>query len=228
VEGVVLGDESFALAGRQARPARHGPQQGVERIGGVLNEYRHRGNLNVPEQVRDVPAGHLIAPEPCLRLRHVVVPLRGARERPIEISLDRPRAGELGCDPRKRGAEGLLILGAARVLQSKVGEECDRPAVDEGIGDEQRAEESTEFRRSLQLAPVPLRSPQQLVGVADDAGPLKLADAIDRLGGTAAAEREVAAVDHVAERAPLDVGYNRLERREIAVDVRDDRERHSG
>jgi hypothetical protein len=35
-------------------------------------------------------------------------------------------------------------------------------------------------------------------------------------------------VDHVAECAPLDVGYNRIERHEIAVDVRDDRERHSG
>jgi hypothetical protein len=55
---------------------------------------------------------------------------RHAATRLIKISVQLPLAGQLGCDPRKRGADGLLSLGAARFLHSKLGEECDLPAVD--------------------------------------------------------------------------------------------------
>jgi hypothetical protein len=46
-----------------------------------------------------------------------------------------PVGGELGCDPRQRGAESLLILVTGRVLQPEVGHECERPAAHERVGD---------------------------------------------------------------------------------------------
>jgi hypothetical protein len=90
---------------------------------------------------------------------------------------------------------------------------------------EQRSQERDELRRTLHLLRERLRPPQHLVGVAHHARPAQLAHQVDHLGRLPAAQSEVAALQHAGNAAPLEVGDHRLECDEVAVDVRDDRER---
>jgi hypothetical protein len=65
--------------------------------------------------------------------------------------------------------------------------------------------------------------PQHLVGVADDARPVQLTYPVNHLTRLPPRECQVATMQHPLNAAAVEVGDNRLERDEVAVDVRDDR-----
>jgi hypothetical protein len=69
-----------------------------------------------------------------------------------------------------------------------------------------------------------VRTPEQLVGVADHAVPGELANPIDHFGRAGAHEREVATVQDQVGTPMIEVCGNRLERGEIAVNVGDQRD----
>ena len=50
MEGLIFGGEGVALSGCQSCPERHGAEQRIELVSGVLQEGRHRGDVHVMEQ----------------------------------------------------------------------------------------------------------------------------------------------------------------------------------
>ena len=131
VNVVLLGDQRFALAGREAPPERHRPQHGVEFVGGVLDDIgRSRSGRRWTD--RDVPARGSWLPS-----RHTSdtsSPLLDAGEHPS-------RFRSVGHSPAARGQPWRAQPGApvdlrrcARpAIQSR--RAGDRSAVDEGISD---------------------------------------------------------------------------------------------
>jgi hypothetical protein len=67
---------------------------------------------------------------------------------------------------------------------------------------------------------------QGLIGVAKDAGPAKLTDAVDDFHRVRAAKRQVAAVQHQVGMNLLEVCEDGLERRKVAMNVGNDRDSH--
>ena len=90
---------------------------------------------------------------------------------------------------------------------------------DRGVHVEQQPQQRPESRRAFLEAGAPLGHPQQLVGVADDAGPAQLADQVDDFGSLTTHQCKVAAVDDLLDAAALDVRDDGLERCQVAVDV---------
>lgn len=71
-----------------------------------------------------------------------------------------------------------------------------------------------------------LSSPEGLVGIPDHAGPPQLAHPVDDRRRLRAHEREIPTVQHDVGCPALDVGDDRVEGRQAAVDVGDDRDSH--
>src|SRR5207244_643424 len=80
--------------------------------------------------------------------------------------------------------------------------------------------------RTLLLRCVFLGPPEQLVGVADDPRPAELAHTVHNLGRLCAHQREIAALQRQGRLAELEIPDHGLERGEVAMDVRDDRDPH--
>jgi hypothetical protein len=84
-----------------------------------------------------------------------------------------------------------------------------------------------ELREAIRNRSQRLGSPQNFVGVSDDAGPVETLDEVDDFGGSGAAANQVAGVDDDVGTNFTDVRDHRLKRGQISVDVGNDCDLHS-
>ena len=96
-----------------------------------------------------------------------------------------------------------------------------------GVRLEQPSQQHRQLRRAVTLASLLFWTPQQLVGVAEYSLPAQFADPVDHLGRSGPHQRKVPPVNDAIDCLSADVSDDRLKRRQVAVDIGDDRQSHN-
>jgi hypothetical protein len=95
-----------------------------------------------------------------------------------------------------------------------------------GVRIEQPSQQRLKLWRALALAGVLVRTPEQLVGVPDNARPAELPDPVDHFSRARPHQGEIAAVNDAVNPSVRDVLDHGVEGGEVPVDVADDGQSH--
>src|SRR5437899_1383268 len=242
--GTVLGHRP---GGRTARPDGRGEDVGIGRAGGP-----EVGGHLVDVVLDPVDRDGAVLDQQVGGARIAVVGVAGAARVGDGQAADMPDEGHVDVaedgDPRAEGAEGALEVGVAGVRQHHLPE-----VARHGVDDRDPIAVPPLRGRGLEpghaLLAEPVRVPGDVpvepgreaglntrrqavpndgVDVPDHPGPAELPNPVDALGGPRAADDQVAALHDEVGRPALEIGDDRVERREVAVDVGDDRDSGTG